>query len=66
MVNHPNRRQVRLSLSVAELQALADLVLFAKQQGYHPMTAYAQAHDPNNGTLSLVTKVYATMKGIVG
>jgi len=65
VANHPHRKQIRLSLTPPELQALADLVLFAKQQGYHPMTEYAQQHDRDNATLRLVVKVYATMKGVL-
>lgn len=68
MTRLPRRRRenlIRLSLTPAELQALADLVLFAKTQGYHPTTEYAQKHDPANATLSLIVKTYVTMKAVL-
>lgn len=67
MSKTPNRRQnlIRFSLTPDELQALADLILFAKTQGYHPMTEYAQKHDPQNASLSLIVKTYATMRAIL-
>lgn len=62
MVNHPNRKQVRLSLSIPELQALRDLIQFAERQGYYPLTDYARAHSLSQErvTQAAVAKVNAT------
>lgn len=63
MVNHPNRKQVRLSLSYAELKALGDLIEFATRQGYHPFTDYARAQGPSAAT-TVAEKVQATQAAI--
>lgn len=64
MVNHPNRRQIRLSLSLPELEALVDVVLFAKRQGFHPFTEYAAQHGAGKATVSVAAKVEATWEAM--
>ena len=64
MVNHPNRKQIRLSLSVQELDALRDLIQFAERQGYHPLSDYARAHSADRAAPALVAKVNATWEAM--
>lgn len=60
MINHPNRKQVRLSLSVAELEALRDIIKFAGRLGYHPLSDYARAHSSDRAAPTVASKVEAT------
>lgn len=64
MTNHPNRKLVRLSLTVKELDALKDVLLFAHRQGYHPLTEYAARLGHAHDTTSLVDKVNATWNAV--
>lgn len=64
MVNHPNRKQVRLSLTIQELDALRDLILFAERMGYHPLSDYARSHSLDRATPAVAAKVNATWEAL--
>ena len=65
MANHPNRRQIRLSLTPDEGDALLDLVRFARRLGYHPLTNYVQLLGQDTAIAGLVHKMEAAFGVLV-